>query len=90
MGFVCGFSAGHADAGVVGAAVDVQETFVFLTDLLLQVEGGFDQTMRRQRLYLRIGAWRTRVLRFSSQDMEGNLVKLNPQMVLHPMLLIRL
>lgn len=50
--FVRGLSAGRADAGVVGAAVDFQKTFVFLTDLLLQVESGFDQTMRRQRLHL--------------------------------------
>lgn len=52
MGFVRGLGTGHADAGVVGAAVDIQKTFVLLTDLLLQVESGFDQTVRGQRLHL--------------------------------------
>lgn len=52
VGLMCGFSAGRADADVVIAAVDLQEALVFLTDLLLQVEGGFNQTMRRQGLYL--------------------------------------
>lgn len=46
MGFVRGLGAGRADAGVVRAAVGLQKTFVFLTDLLLQVESGFDQAMR--------------------------------------------
>jgi len=45
VGFVRGLSTGSADAGVVRAAVGVQKTLVFLTDLVLQVEGGFNQTM---------------------------------------------
>lgn len=53
VGLVRGLGAGRADAGVVCAAVDLQETFVFLADLLLQVESGFDETMRHQRLRLR-------------------------------------
>lgn len=32
---VCGLCAGRADAGVVGAAVNVQQAFVFLTDFVL-------------------------------------------------------
>lgn len=55
VGLVRGLSAGHADAGVVRAAVDLQKTFVFLADLVLQVESGFDQTMRYQRLHLQGG-----------------------------------
>lgn len=43
-------SAGRADAHVVGAAVDLQQTFVFLADLVFQVESRFNQSMRR--LYL--------------------------------------
>lgn len=45
VGFVHGVAAGRADAGVVRAAVVVQETLVFLADLLLQVESGLDETM---------------------------------------------
>lgn len=45
VGFVRGLGAGGADADVVSAAVGVQEAFVFLADLVLQVEGGFDQSM---------------------------------------------
>ena len=45
VGFVRGLSTDGADAGVVGAAVDVQKTFVFLADLFLQVEGGLNQTV---------------------------------------------
>lgn len=47
VGFVRGLGAGGADADVVSAAVCVQKTFVFLADLLLQVESGFNQMMRR-------------------------------------------
>lgn len=55
VGLVRGLGAGRADAGVVCAAVGPQKTFVFLADLLLQVESGFDQVMRHQRLCLRGG-----------------------------------
>lgn len=62
VGFVRGLCAGRADAGVVAAAVDLQETLVFLADLLLQVESGFDQTVRRQSLHLGISAKRKTVV----------------------------
>lgn len=52
VGLVRGLGADRADAGVVRAAVDLQKTFVFLTDLFLQVECGFDQTVRHQSLHL--------------------------------------
>lgn len=55
VGLVRGLGTGRADAHVVRAAVDLQQTFVFLTDLVLQVESGFDQTMRHQSLHLRGG-----------------------------------
>lgn len=55
VGLVRGLGAGRADAGVVRAAVDLQKTFVFLTDLFLQVESGFDQTVRYQSLHLQGG-----------------------------------
>lgn len=48
-----GLGTGLADADVVGATVEVQKTLVFLTDLLFQVESGFNQTMRC--LHLRDG-----------------------------------
>lgn len=46
MGFVCGIGTGRADAHVVGPAVHIQETFVFLTNFVFQVESWFNQTMR--------------------------------------------
>lgn len=52
VAFVCGLSTGLADADVVWTTVDLQEAFVFLTDLVLQVEGGLNQVMRYQRLHL--------------------------------------
>lgn len=55
VGLVCDLGASRADAGVVRAAVDLQKTLVLLTDLVLQVEGGFNQTMRYQRLHLQGG-----------------------------------
>lgn len=45
VGFVRDLGASLADACVVGAAEHFQEAFVFLTDLFLQVEGGFNQKM---------------------------------------------
>lgn len=42
VGLVHALSAGCADAGVVGAAVHLQQTLVLFTDLLLQVESGFN------------------------------------------------
>lgn len=53
MGLVHAVGAGGADAGVVRPAVVVQETLVLLTDLLLQVESGFDEPVGGERLHLR-------------------------------------
>lgn len=44
--------AGRADADVVGAAVDVQQTLVFLADLVLQVESRFNQSVGCHGLHL--------------------------------------
>lgn len=52
MGFVCSIGTGRADAYVVAPAVDIQETFMFLTDFVFQVESWFNQTMRCQCLDL--------------------------------------
>lgn len=54
VGLVHAVAAGCADAGVVCSTVVVQETLVFLTDLLLQVESGFNEPVGNERLYLRI------------------------------------
>lgn len=53
VGFVRAVGARGADAGVVRAAVAVQEALVLLAELLLQVERGFDEPVRGQRLDLR-------------------------------------
>lgn len=59
VGLVQAVGARGADAGVVRAAVAVLETIVFLTELLLQVESGFDEPVRDERLYLqRTMSWR--------------------------------
>lgn len=42
----------RADADVVGAAVDVQQTLVFLADLVLQVESRFNQSVGCHGLHL--------------------------------------
>lgn len=55
VGLVSDLGAGRADAGVIRAAVGLQKTLVLLADLVLQVEGGFDQTMRYQRPHLQGG-----------------------------------
>lgn len=52
VGLVRGRGAGAADAGVVGAAVGLQEPLVLLTDLDLQVESGFNQMVGGQGLHL--------------------------------------
>lgn len=52
MGLVHAVGAGGADAGVVCPAVVVQEALVFLTDLLFQVESGFDEPVGGERLHL--------------------------------------
>lgn len=52
VGLVRGLGADRADGDVVRATVHLQETLVLLADLLLQVEGGFDQAVRDQGLYL--------------------------------------
>ncbi len=56
VGFVRGLGTRRADAGVICAAVNLEQTFVFLADLVLQMECRFDQTMRDQRLHLQGGA----------------------------------
>lgn len=57
MGLVHAVGAGGADAGVVCPAVVVQETLVFLTDLLFQVESGFDEPVGGERLHLQRMTW---------------------------------
>ena len=52
VGLVHAVGARRAEAGVVSAAVAVQEPLVLLTELLLQVESGFDEPMRHERLHL--------------------------------------
>ena len=52
MALVCGVGAGGADAGVVGAAVQLRQPLVLLADLLLQVEGGLHQPVGRHGLHL--------------------------------------
>lgn len=69
MGLVHAVGAGCADAGVVRAAVVVQETLVFLTDLLLQVESGFDEPVGHEGLHLQ----RTMSLKWS--ETKGKAVR---------------
>lgn len=52
MRFVHGLCTGCADAGVIRATVGVQKTFMFFTDLLVQMEGGLNQTMWNHSLDL--------------------------------------
>lgn len=59
VGLVHAVGARCADAGVVRAAVAVQETLVFLTELLLQVESGFHEPVRDEGLHLqRMMSWK--------------------------------
>lgn len=52
MGLVHAVGARGADAGVVGATVELQQALVFLAELLLQVERRLDEPVRGERLDL--------------------------------------